>query len=211
MVLKDDAALRRVYSAPAQSNLDKEVSYLDTHCRDFIAHSPFAVLGTADGLGRVDTSPKGGPPGFAVVLDDRRLAIPDMRGNHRIDSLRNIVRSSGVSLLFLIPGVGETLRVVGRATVSTEPSVLEQCRIDDLEANVAIVVQVTTAYIHCAKALRRSGLWEPSRWPDTTDMASPACMFRDHMRLPETTEEVQEFLDDAYADGTWVMGPGADE
>ena len=122
-VLSDDAALRRVYRPPAQLNLDKEVGYLDQHCRDFIAHSPFAVLGTTDGSGRVDTSPKGGPPGFASVLDDRRLAIPDMNGNNRIDSLRNIVRCPGVSLLFLIPGVGETLRVVGRATVSTEPSV----------------------------------------------------------------------------------------
>jgi PPOX class probable FMN-dependent enzyme len=210
-VLKDEAALRRIYSPPAQSNLDKEVAFLDRHCRDFIAHAPFAVLGTADGLGRVDTSPKGGPPGFAIVLDDRHLAIPDMNGNHRIDSLRNIVRCPGVSLLFLIPGVGETLRVVGRAIVSTEPSVLEQCRIETLVPNVAVVVEVTTAYIHCAKALRRSGLWEPTRWPDTMDMATPACMFRDHMRLPGTTAEVQEFLDDAYAEGTWAMGPATDE
>jgi len=210
-VLKDEAALRRVYSPPAQSNLDKEVSFLDGHCRDFIAHAPFAVLGTTDGSGRVDTSPKGGPPGFATVLDNRHLAIPDMNGNHRIDSFRNIVRSPGVSLLFLIPGIGETLRVVGQATVSTDPSVLAQCRIDTLVPNVALVVEVTTAYIHCAKALRRSGLWEPTRWPDTSDMASPACMFRDHLRLPGTTEEVQEFLDEAYAEGTWAMGPGADE
>lgn len=209
-VLSDDAALRRVYSAPAQSNLDKEVGFLDRHCRDFIAHSPFAVLGTTDGSGRVDTSPKGGPPGFASVLDDRRLAIPDMNGNNRIDSMRNIVRCPSVSLLFLIPGIGETLRVVGRAAVSTDPSVLERCHIDTLVPNVAVVVEVTTAYIHCAKALRRSGLWDPARWPDTDDMATPACIFRDHMRLTESPAEVQEFLDEAYAEGTWAMGPPAE-
>lgn len=206
-ILDDEAALRRIYRPPAQLNLDKELRYLDGHCRAFIAHAPFAVLGTSDGDGRVDTSPKGGPPGFVTVLDDRTLAIPDMNGNNRIDSLRNIVRCPGVSLLFLIPGIGETLRVVGRAEVSTDPGVLERCHIDDLKPNVAIVVEVTTAYIHCAKALRRSGLWDPDRWPDTSDMASPACMFRDHMRLPGAVAEVQDFLEEAYAEGTWAMGP----
>src|SRR5579862_4825454 len=92
--LQDVDDLRRLYRPPAQANLDKEVHHLDGHCRDYIAHSPFAVLGTTDGAGRVDTSPKGGPPGFATVLDEHHLAIPDMAGNNRIDSLRNIVRRS---------------------------------------------------------------------------------------------------------------------
>lgn len=211
-VLTDEAALRRVYSAPGSSNLEKEIGYLDRHCRDFIAHSPFAVLGTTDGSGRVDTSPRGGPPGFAAVLDDSRLAIPDMNGNHRIDSLRNIVRCPDVSLLFLIPGIGESLRVVGRAIVSTDPEVLARSALgDELQPNVAILVTVSTAYIHCAKALRRSGLWEPDRWPDTSDMATPACIFRDHMRLPKSLPEMEEFLDDAYEAGTWAMGPARAE
>lgn len=195
-------------------NIDKEVHHLDGHCRDYIAHSPFAVLGTTDGTGRVDTSPKGGPPGFATVLDDHHLAIPDMAGNHRIDSLRNIVRSPGVSLLFMIPGVGETMRVVGNASVSTGPELLERCRIGTLAPpNVVVVVEVTTAFIHCANSLRRSGLWAPDRWPDTSDMASPARIFRDHMRLAEstTTEEMQESLDGAYAEMTWAMGPSTSE
>jgi uncharacterized protein len=206
-VLGDEAALRRIYRPPAPASLDKEIHHLDGHCRDFIAHSPFAVLGTADGAGRVDTSPKGGPPGFVTVLDELHLAIPDMNGNNRLDSLRNVVRSPGVSLLFLVPGIGETLRVVGLASVSTDPEVLARCTLGDLRPNVALVVEVTTAYLHCAKALRRSGLWDPQRWPDTGDMATPACMFRDHMRLPESPDEVQEFLDRAYEEGTWSMGP----
>jgi PPOX class probable FMN-dependent enzyme len=207
--LSDVAALRRIYRPPARVNVDKEIHHLDAHCRDFIAHSPFAVLGTTDGAGRVDTSPKGGPPGFATVLDDHRLAIPDMAGNNRIDSLRNIVRAGGVSLLFMIPGIGETMRVVGQASVSTEPDLLERCRVGTLEPNVAIVVEVTSAFIHCANSLRRSGMWQPERWPDTSDMASPARIFRDHMRLTETatTEEMQESLDSAYSKMTWAVGP----
>lgn len=207
--LQDVAALRDVYRPPAKANLDKEIGHLDGHCRDYIAHSPFAVLGTTDGAGRVDTSPKGGPPGFAKVLDDHHLAIPDMAGNNRIDSLRNIVRSPGVSLLFMIPGVGETMRVVGEAKVSTDPDLLDRCRIEALVPHVAVVVEVRSAFIHCANSLKRSGLWQPDRWPDTSDMASPARIFRDHMRLTETatTEEMQESLDRAYAQMTWAVGP----
>ena len=205
--LDDEAALRQVYRPPGQISLDKEIGFLDRHCRDFIAHAPIAILGSTDGSGRVDTSPKGGPPGFVAVLDDHRLAIPDMNGNRRLDSLRNIVQSPGVSLLFLVPGIGETLRVVGRASVSTDPEVLEQCGFDSLVPNVAIVVEVETAFIHCAKALRRSGLWEPQRWPDTSDMATPACMLRDHSEMEVSVPQVQEILDQSYAVGTWAMGP----
>ena len=108
----------------------------------------------------------------------------------------------------MIPGIGETLRVVGVASVSTDPGLLERCRIGTLEPNVAILVKVRTAFTHCASSLRRSGLWDPDRWPDTSDMASPARIFRDHMRLRETTiEEMQQSLEGAYAEMTWVVGP----
>lgn len=198
--------LRALYRDPGKSSLEKEVDHLDAHCRDFLAHTPFAVLATTDGDGRVDASPKGGPPGFVAVLDDHHLALPDMAGNNRLDSLRNIVACPAVSLLCLVPGVGETLRVVGAATVSTTPGVLGRCRVDDLVPNVAVVVEVETAYIHCAKAIRRSGLWERERWPDLSDMASPACMLRDHMAVPGTTAHVQKALDESYTTSTWAMG-----
>lgn len=200
------AGLRTIYRQPGQASLDKEVDHLDAHCRDFLAHTPFAVLASSNGRGRVDASPKGGPPGFLAVLDEHHLAVPDMAGNNRLDSLQNIVACPAVSLLCMVPGVGETLRVVGTATVSTTAGILERCRIDTLVPNVAVVVQVKTAYIHCAKALRRSGLWQPDLWPDTSGMASTACMMRDHMALPDTTEQMQEFLDEAYEQTTWAMG-----
>jgi PPOX class probable FMN-dependent enzyme len=198
--------LREVYRPPGQRSLDKEVDHLDRHCRDFISHAPFVVLASTGGEGRIDVSPKGGPPGFVAVLDDRQLAIPDMAGNNRLDSIRNIVEGGSVALLFMVPGIDETLRVNGRATVSTRDEVLDACPIGDLRPNVAVVVDVRTAFIHCAKALRRSGLWGPETWADTSDMASPACMLKDHIGLPGTVADSQRALDASYATTTWSMG-----
>lgn len=199
-------ALREHFRDPAQRSLDKEVDHLDVHCRDFIAHAPFVVLATVSGEGRVDTSPKGGPAGFVAVLDDHTLAVPDMSGNNRLDSMSNIVTAGGASLLFLVPGTDETLRVVGRASLSVDGDVLDACPVDGLRPNVAIVLEVQTAYIHCAKALRRSGLWEPERWPDTSTMASPACMLRDHVGLEATVEQTAAALEASYQATTWAMG-----
>lgn len=198
--------LRQQYRAPAQRSLDKEVDHLDAHCRDFIGHAPFAVLATVDAGGRVDISPKGGPAGFVKVLDDSRLAVPDMAGNNRLDSMRNIVDAGGASLLFLVPGTDESLRVVGRATLSLDDAILDACPIDGMRPNVAIVLDVQTAFIHCAKALRRAGMWEPTRWPDTSAMATPACMLRDHVGLTATVEETAAALEASYQATTWAMG-----
>jgi uncharacterized protein len=200
------AKLRQVYRPPRQRSLDKEIDHLDVHCRDFIAHAPFVVLASADAAGRVDVSPKGGPAGFVVVLDDHRLAIPDMAGNNRLDSMRNIVGGGKVALLFMVPGIDETLRVNGVASVSADPDVLSVCPVEGLRPNVAIVVDVGTAFIHCAKALRRGGLWEPERWPATADMATPACMLKDHIGLDGSVADSQRALDESYAKTTWMMG-----
>jgi uncharacterized protein len=199
-------ALEAAYRRPAQRSLDKEVDHLDPHCRDYIAHSPFMVLSTCDADGRCDGSPKGGPPGFVAVLDDHHLAVPDMAGNNRLDSLHNIVDRAGVALLFLVPGVDETLRVNGTAAISTDPDVLEGCRVHDAVPNVAIVVEVETAYIHCAKALRRGGVWQTDQWPDISDMATPACMLRDHVNLEATVEETAAYLERSYQKTLWEVG-----
>jgi len=198
--------LRVVYRPPAQRSLDKEIDHLDEHCRDFIAHSPFVVLASTGADRRVDASPKGGPAGFVAVLDDHHLAIPDMAGNNRLDSMSNIVQAGAVALLFMIPGIDETMRVNGRASISTDPSVLDRCPVGDLQPNVAIVVEVRTAFIHCAKALRRAGLWRTDEWPDTTDMATPACILKDHIGLEGTVEDSQRALDASYAATTWQVG-----
>jgi PPOX class probable FMN-dependent enzyme len=198
--------LRAVYSPPAQRSLDKEIDRLDEHCRAFIRHTPFVVVATAAGNKTVDVSPKGGPPGFVAVLDDHHLAIGDMAGNNRLDSLTNIVQDGRVALLFMIPGTDETLRVNGGATITTDPSVLDRCPIAGLRPNVATVVEVRTAFVHCAKALRRAALWSPDDWPDTSDMASAACMLKDHIGLEGSVAESQRALDVAYTATTWKVG-----
>ena len=117
--------LREHIGEPRQAVLDKQLDHLDRHCRDFIARSPIALLATADGDGRCDCSPRGGPPGFARVLDERRLVIPDYTGNRRQDSHVNLLENPHVGLLFLLPGMGESLRVNGRGSLTRDPELLE--------------------------------------------------------------------------------------
>jgi PPOX class probable FMN-dependent enzyme len=155
------AALEVLYGAPAPRSITKEVDYIHPHYRAFIEAAPFAVLatGSPDGL---DASPRGDPAGFIVVEDDKTLLIPDRRGNNRLDSLRNIVADPRVALLFLIPGVGETLRVNGRAHISIKPALLNCFRIDGKPPRSVIVVHVEAVYFHCSRALLRSRLWDPA-------------------------------------------------
>jgi PPOX class probable FMN-dependent enzyme len=134
-----------------------------------------------------------------TVLDQKRLAIPDAPGNRLVYSLRNVVASGRVGLLFLIPGIEETLRVNGRAWLTCDQDVLESLSRDTKPPKVAVGVEVEEAFLHCAKAFKRSALWRPDEWPDTAGLAAAAQIWRDHMALDMTTQEVQEFVDDDYA------------
>jgi PPOX class probable FMN-dependent enzyme len=194
--LEEVAAL---YGPPVEAVVSKVIDRLDRHCRDFIGLAPFVLVATAAADGRCDVSPKGGAPGFVAVLDERRLAIPDAPGNRLVDSLRNISSSGRVGLLFLIPGLEETLRVNGRAWLTRDPGLLERFSGDGKAPKVAIGVEVEEAFLHCAKAFKRSGLWRPEDWPSREGLASPAQIWRDHMALDMTTEDVQAFVDDDYA------------
>ena len=199
--------LREVYRDPSKPALAKQIDHLDDNCRAFIAHAPFVVLASADDQGRCDVSPKGGPPGFVTVLDDHRLGIPDLSGNNRLDSMENLVRNAGIGLLFCIPGFDETLRVNGRAEITTDPAVLDVCTVRDIRPRVVIGVNVEEAFIHCAKALRRASLWDPSAWPDLADLPSAACMLRDHYAMPELDiDAVTKRLETSYATTTWLAG-----
>src|SRR5581483_105320 len=133
---------------------------------------------------------KGGAPGFVAVLDERRLAIPDAPGNRLVYSLRNVVASGRVGLLFLIPG---------RAWLTRDPAVLERLSGEAKPPKVAVGVEVEEAFLHCAKAFKRSALWRPGEWPDRDGLASAAQIWRDHMALDMTTQDVQAFVDDDYA------------
>ena len=158
-VISSVEALRAHYGTPSTIARDKVLSQLDEHCCRFITHSPFLILSSVDLSGNMDTSPRGDKAGFVQVRDAQTIMIPDRMGNKRVDSLQNIVTNPGVGLLFLVPGVNETLRVNGTANISTDPSLLELFKVRDRLPVSVIVVTVNEAFLHCAKALVRSTLW----------------------------------------------------
>jgi PPOX class probable FMN-dependent enzyme len=158
-VISSEADLRARFRAPSELAIRKQQDYLDGNCRRFIALSPFLCLATA-GEGGIDNSPRGDAPGFVEVQDDRTLLIPDRPGNNRLDSLANIIRNPQVGLLFLIPGVTETLRVNGRARIVTRPQMLERFAVNGRAPAVVILVETEEVFLHCSKALIRSRLWQ---------------------------------------------------
>jgi len=160
--ITDVAALERLYGAPSGAAVDKEVDYLHPHYQRLIAASPFFVLATG-GPDGMDASPRGDAPGFVAVQDEKTLLVPDRRGNNRTDSLRNIIANPRVALLFLIPGIGETLRVNGRAEIRTDPALLERFNVDGKLPRSVIVVHVDTVFFQCARAIFRSKLWDPEQ------------------------------------------------
>jgi PPOX class probable FMN-dependent enzyme len=195
----DDAGLHRLYDAPTPRAAAKVLDRLDRHCRRFIALSPFLVLGTAAADGRADVSPRGDPPGFVGVLDDRTIVIPDRPGNNRIDSMSNIVANPNVAAIFFVPGVKETLRVNGKARVSTDPDLLSRFAVNGKPPKCAIVVSVEEAFLHCAKALMRSGLWDPDKRIDRREFPSMGEMLADHTGLP-SAHASQEEAERSYRD-----------
>ncbi|TSD60003.1 pyridoxamine 5'-phosphate oxidase family protein [Variovorax sp. KBS0712] len=154
------AQLEALFGQPGEASLKKEVPYLHPSYQALIAASPFAVLATT-GAGGLDASPRGDAPGFVAVQDDRTLLLPERRGNNRIDSLRNIVTDPRVALLFLIPGVGETLRVNGRARIRVAPELLARFAVEGRAPQCVIEVAVETVFFQCARAIQRSKLWAP--------------------------------------------------
>src|SRR5208282_5000240 len=155
----EEAALRGLYEPPRELAVLKQLDRLDGHCRNFLAHSPFAVIGsTRPGRG-TDVRPRGDGPGFARVLDDHTIAIPDRPGNTRLDTMSNIVADAEVGLLFFIPGIDETLRINGTARLSREPELLAASAVNGRTPRLVILVTVREAFLHCGKALKRSRLW----------------------------------------------------
>jgi hypothetical protein len=159
----DRTDLAAIYGEPGPVARAKQIDRLDKHCRRFISLSPFLCLGSAATDGRTDVNPRGDPPGFVKVLDDRILAIPDRPGNNRIDSLNNIVETGRLDMIFFIPGIEDTLRVNGRAALSRDPALLQSMAIDGKLPRLAIVVHVEEVFLHCARALKRSKLWDATR------------------------------------------------
>jgi uncharacterized protein len=170
-IVSSVAELEVLYGVPAEASTAKEIDYITPHYRTYIEASPFASLATSGPEG-LDCSPRGDKPGFVRIHDEHTLMLPDRRGNNRIDSLRNIVRDPRVALLFLIPGMGNTLRVNGRAHISVDPALLESFAVEEKAPRSVMVIQVETIYFQCARALVRSDLWNPARHIDPKGLPS---------------------------------------
>lgn len=164
-------ALEALYGAPLETSTIKEADYVTPQYAQFIAASPFVSFATSGPEG-LDCSPRGDLPGFVRIGDRKTLLLPDRRGNNRIDSLRNVVRDPRVALLFLIPGVGNTLRVNGLARVSVEPALLDSFAVDGKTPRSVVVVSITAVYFQCARALVRSDLWNPAKHVDPKTLPS---------------------------------------
>jgi PPOX class probable FMN-dependent enzyme len=192
--VRDLDGLRAIYGEPGDRAARKVLPRLDAHCRRFIGLSPFVLLATTgpDGLG--DVTPRGDAPGFVTIADDATLLIPDRPGNNRLDSLRNIVARPGVGLLFVIPGVDETLRVAGTAEIRDDEALRAGFVIDGKMPKSVLAVAVKEAYLHCAKAFMRSRLWSPEAQVPRGALPSMGEMLRDQLALAaaETQAEMLE-------------------
>lgn len=205
-------SLRAQLGEPGDPARHKAIGRLDEHCRGILAASPFVVVATSAADGSCDASPRGGPPGFVRVLDDHRLAIGELPGNRLFDGAGNLAENPQAALLVMIPGTIETLRIEGRAYVSTEPELRTATAIDGREPWGALVVEVTKVFAHCGKALKRSRLWEPDSWLPADRRPRMAAVLAAHIAMPgpsgrassaPTAKEVEESLTEAYEKRLW--------
>jgi len=187
--------LHAVYGAPSELVQRKVLPALDKHCRAFIAASPFLVISSANAEGAADVSPRGDAPGFVAVLDERRLLIPDRPGNRRIDTLSNVQENPNVGLLFLVPGMNETLRVNGTAEITFDQALLAPLAVQGKAPISGLLVTLREAFLHCAKALIRSRLWDPAAQIDRKSFPTLGRMVADQIEgldAEETEARIQE-------------------
>ncbi|WP_214482295.1 pyridoxamine 5'-phosphate oxidase family protein [Bacillus sp. SM2101] len=192
--------LRTIIGEPKQMINDKVISFVDENCKKFISLSPFVLIGTANADGSCDVSPRGDCAGFVQVIDNKTLLIPERRGNKKIDSLRNILSNNQIGLLFIIPGLGETLRVNGKAVIVKDQVLLEKMEVNGVIPSLGIGVEVEELYIHCAKAMLRSKIWDHQSYPMKDALPSAAKILAGHLQLPkDAVDDLQSNLDEAYA------------
>lgn len=200
-MVADEQALRSLFAPTHAMAIQKSQTRLDSYAIEFLHRSPFLCIGTQSPEGHADVSPRGDPPGFVKVLDDRTLLIPDRPGNNRLDTLSNIIANPVVGLLFLIPGFDDTMRVNGRARITRDPRLLDGSRVNDRTPTVAIVVTVEEVFLHCAKAFRRSRLWDPEARQDRREMPSLVKMILDQTTgAPQDPKEMAKLDADLEVD-----------
>ena len=179
-LITDEAALRALHHTPLSRATDKVLASLDKHCRAVIERAPFCVIAT-QGPGGADVSPRGDPPGFVQTLDDRTLLLPDRVGNNRLDGMVNLLTNPRIGILFLVPGMNETLRINGTARITDDARLLEACAVQGKTPKIGLLIAVEEAFLHCGKALIRSGLWNAEAQIDRSELPTYAEMLRDHV------------------------------
>jgi PPOX class probable FMN-dependent enzyme len=197
-----EAALRDLLGIPIQRVLDKDRQAFTSEHRDWLAASPFCLVATSDAAGSCDVSPKGDPAGFAVVVDDTTLAIPERPGNRRADGFANILQNPHVGLIFFVPGRGDTLRVNGRATLLTDAPYADQMVVKGHRPVVILEVAVQQIFFHCSKAFLRSHLWDPETWQP--EIVPSRAVIAQRLERPEDTiEELEAYYGEQYAKGLY--------
>lgn len=206
--LLDDAgaaALVASYGAISKGAQLKDIGRIDAHMRRYIELSPFCCIATADRAGRQDVTPRGDPPGSFKVLDEHTVALADRPGNNRLDTLRNLLENPEVALIFMLPGIAETVRLAGTARLSTDAALLDSMAVQGARPRCAIVVSVRQAYLHCAKAFFRSKLWTGEYAQPWGTFPSISRMVGDQIGLSEADKKVgEERTERAYRDGLWA-------
>ncbi|MWV43274.1 pyridoxamine 5'-phosphate oxidase family protein [Paenibacillus sp. HJL G12] len=198
-ILQSEEELEQLAGKPGDLARHKVIASLDEHCRGFIAQSPLVFISTSGTGGTCDCSPRGDSPGFAYILDDQHLVLPERPGNRRYDSLRNLLINPHIGLIFIIPGLEETLRINGKGYIIRDRDVMEHMSAQGKVPSAGIGVEVEECYIHCAKAFKRSKLWQPDTWPSKETLPDPASMIAAHAgRLRVSRSEVQASLTESY-------------
>src|ERR1044072_6146862 len=202
------AALVASYAAPSKPAALKDIGRIDVHLGRFIGLSPLCLVATADASGKQVVTPRGDPPGSFKVLDEHTIALADRPGNRRLDTLKNLLENPEIALIFLIPGITETVRVAGTARLSVDPGLLASMAVQGKEPKCAIVISVRQAYLHCAKALLRSRLWQPDYVQSRSALPSIIDMLGDPIRFTKEEKKVAEKRAElSYKDGLWPPIP----
>ncbi|MBT3351376.1 MAG: pyridoxamine 5'-phosphate oxidase family protein [Nitrospinaceae bacterium] len=189
--------LHDYYGEPNERAAKKQMEKLEKHSRHFISLSPFFVLSTSSSEG-TDASPRGDAPGFVTVLDDHTLLIPDRMGNNRVDSMHNIMENPNVGMLFLVPGMNETLRINGKARVITDEKLLKPMSVKGKSPKSALIVEIDEVYMHCAKALMRSHLWDSERHIERSSFPTLGQVFKDQVGSDQDAEEIEKLVQEGY-------------
>lgn len=202
-IIQNTTQLEAILGKPSEVVINKSISIIDQHCKTFINNSPFLTIATADAKGNMDVSPKGDPAGFVKVLDEKTIAIPDRKGNRRADTFRNVLERPKCGILFIIPGIRETLRVNGTAQIVTDLDILEQLAHQGKLPQLALIVNVEEAFMHCAKCIIRSNLWT-NHDPDIKNkIPSLATIVKDHAALDVPLEALEHYLKEDEKNGLY--------